>query len=180
MNEEGAQLSSTQTSRDHFSLAQTLSHPVIFWQKKTQLRFGLKSSLFWPKHNFHLDKNPFFFFLPKFTLYFDQNPDYILTNIVKNSLYFDHFRNSYELLHRLPKSSPIAEMCMDTASYQQILFLICTGSHNLSELSSPSIRCSFIGLKQRKWKWVKARHVSHVMKDCFWNHFFHGLLMKRR
>ena len=41
-----------------------------------------------------------------------------------------------------------------------------TGSHNLSELSSPSIRCSFIGLKQRKWR--KARHVSHGMKGCFW------------
>ena len=120
------------------------------------------------KTQFSFGQKPSYFFLPKFTLYFDQNPDYILTNIVANSLYFDHFRNSYELLHRLPKSSPIAEMCMDTASYQQILFLICTGSHNLSELSSPSIRCSFIGLKQRKWKWGKARHMSHVMNDCFW------------
>ena len=43
-----------------------------------------------------------------------------------------------------------------------------TGSRNLSELSSPSIRCSFIGLKQRKWKWRKALHVSHCMKGCFW------------
>ena len=36
-----------------------------------------------------------------------------------------------------------------------------TGSHNLSELSSPSIRCSFIGIKQRKWKWRKVRHMPH-------------------
>ena len=37
------------------------------------------------------------------------------------------------------------------------------------QLSFPSILCSFIGLKQRKWKWRKARHVSHGMKGFFWS-----------